>query len=188
MITCTHCAEPLAPGTYNTAQFTPCLSCGIPVRVEVFPALTRKIESGQDGEKLLLDDEAGCYYHPDKKAVVPCSSCGRFLCSLCDLELDGRHLCASCLEAGARTKSIKNLENRRVLYDNLALDISILSMLFWFLSFITAPIVLYLVIRHWKSPSSIIPRTRIRFVAAFLIAGLQLTAWSWGLYALVSNI
>ncbi|MFP4445328.1 MAG: hypothetical protein ACLFPD_03670 [Desulfosudaceae bacterium] len=188
MLKCTHCDSPLPTAGWNTGDFAPCPSCGAWLRVEVFPALGRGVEPGQNGELRLLDDDAACFYHPDKKAVVPCAACGRFLCALCDLELDGRHLCVTCLEQGAKSRSFKTLEHRRILYDNLALYIAILSLLFWFVSFITAPIVLYLVGRHWKTPTSIIPRTKIRFVAAFFIAGLQLAGWSWGVYALLKNI
>ncbi len=185
MLKCTKCAAPLAPEIFNTDQFSPCPSCGVPIRVEAFPALLQEITPGRDAEKLIIDDDAGCFYHPAKKAVVACESCGRFLCALCDLELNDRHLCAGCLEAGAKAKTIKTLETRRVLYDNLALSMAILSMVVWFFSFITAPIVMYLVVRHWRSPSSIVPRTKIRFVAAFIIAGLQLVGWSWAVYALI---
>jgi hypothetical protein len=32
-------------------------------------------------------------------------------------------------------------------------------------------------VKHWNSPTGIIPRTKIRFILAFLIAGLQIAAW-----------
>ncbi len=185
MIKCTKCASPLDADIYNKNQLSPCPNCGVPIRVDAFPALLQNVTPGENGERLILDDDAGCYYHPDKKAVIACESCGRFLCALCDLEMHGRHLCAACLETGTKTKSIKTLETRRTLYDNMALHISIVSLLFWFFSFITAPVVIYLVVRHWRSQSSIMPRTKIRFMAAFLIAGLQIAAWSWGVYALI---
>ena len=49
-------------------------------------------------------------------------------------------------------------------------------LIYWFTIF-TAPVVIYLTIRHWNSPSSIIPRTKIRFVLAFIIASLQIAGW-----------
>jgi hypothetical protein len=49
--------------------------------------------------------------------------------------------------------------------------------LFYFVTLFTAPLAIYLTVRHWKTPSGIIPRTRIRFILAFLIAGFQIAGW-----------
>jgi hypothetical protein len=70
------------------------------------------------------------------------------------------------------------MENRRVLYDNIALSLAILPNILWFITFLTAPVVLYYVIRYWKAPSSIIPRTKIRFIFAASFALLQILGWS----------
>ena len=40
---------------------------------------------GEDRAASALDGEASCYFHAHKRAAVPCDGCGRFLCSLCDL-------------------------------------------------------------------------------------------------------
>jgi hypothetical protein len=42
---------------------------------------------------------------------------------------------------------------------------------------LSAPVVLFMVIRYWGAPGSIIPRSKIRFVLAFGIAGLQIVGW-----------
>ena len=70
---------------------------------------------------MLVDGEASCFYHPAKKAVLPCESCGRFLCAVCDVEMNGQHLCPACLASGKKKGRLKQLENRRTLYDSLAL-------------------------------------------------------------------
>jgi hypothetical protein len=155
-------------------------------QVHVFPALYRAVPVGSPGETLLIDEESSCFYHPQKKAVVPCDACGRFLCALCNLELEEKNLCPSCLETGQRKNKIKNLQTHRTLYDSIALSISILSMLIWFLTFITAPIIIFMVFRYWKAPGSIAPRTKIRFIAAFIIAGLQLAGWAFFIVSLVA--
>ena len=66
-------------------------------------------------------DQASCFYHPNKKASVPCDNCGRFLCALCDVDFGGRRLCPACIEAGSGTESETTLDTRRILYDKLAL-------------------------------------------------------------------
>jgi len=49
-------------------------------------------------------------------------------------------------------------------------------LLFWFTA-ITAPIAFYLAIRHWKSPVSLVRRSKARFVAAMIISGVQILGW-----------
>jgi hypothetical protein len=101
------------------------------------------------------------------------------LCPLCDIEFDGGHICASCLSAGKKKGKIKNLETQRVLYDGIALSLAILPLLIFYLTIITAPISIYVAIRYWKAPTSILPRTKIRFILAIVFSGLQLAGWSY---------
>ena len=175
-LTCTQCGTVLSAGMLNTIDPSVCPKCASLIRAEVFPAFFRKAE-GQTAESPLADSEAGCFFHPLKKAVVPCGSCGRFLCALCEVELGGKHVCPVCLEAGKSKRKIKNLETERVLYDNIALSIAILPMLVFFVTIVTAPASIYYSMRHWKSPISILPRTKVRFVFAVLISVLQLGGW-----------
>jgi hypothetical protein len=49
-------------------------------------------------------------------------------------------------------------------------------LIYWF-TILTAPLTIFLTVKYWKAPSSIIPRTKVRFVFAALIAGLQITGW-----------
>jgi hypothetical protein len=161
----------------NTNSLVACAACASLLRVDVFPAINRSSPVGQAGAALQVDKEAGCFYHPRKKAVVPCGTCGRFLCALCDVSLNGQHLCPACLEKGKTHRKIKNLENHRTCYDTVALLVATVSILIYWITIFTAPIVIYLTVRHWKSPSSIIPRTRIRFILAFMIAGGQIAGW-----------
>ena len=177
MLSCTKCNTPLPGQNFNSYSLVPCPSCSGLLRTDVYPALFRKLPRGQSGDSLQLDKEAGCYYHPQKKAVVPCSACGRFVCALCDVALNDQHLCPSCFEKGKTKRKIKNLENQRTCYDSIALMVAMVSILIHWFTIFTAPLVIYLTIRHWNSPSSIIPRTKIRFVLAFIIASLQIVGW-----------
>ena len=161
----------------NTFVLTPCSACQGPIRADVYPALFRKLATGRGGTPLQSEKEASCFYHAAKKATVACSTCGRFLCSLCDVEFNDRHLCPACLEKGKTQRKIKNLENHRVCYDTVALLIALISTLFIWPTILSAPIVLFMVIRYWNAPGSIIPRSKIRFVMAFGIAGLQIVGW-----------
>lgn len=178
MIQCTKCEVSLPVELLNAPGLSPCPLCGALVRVDAFPALVNPPASTQEGEKPVMGGEAGCFFHPRKKAVVPCAGCGRFLCALCDVEIGGRHLCPLCLETGKKKRTMKNLENHRVLCDNVALSLSILPLILVWVTIITAPMSLYYAIHHWKSPTSILPRTKIRFIIAIILSLLQIGGWA----------
>lgn len=177
LVQCPQCRAWLVEGIFNQPDLQPCPACGVPLQVEIFPALFRKISPGQSGEVILVEGESGCFYHPQKKAVRPCDGCGRFLCALCDCELNNQHFCPACLEAGKTKGKIKSLENQRTLYDGIALSLAIYPLIFFYFTLITAPMALFIAIRHWKSPMSIVRPTKIRYVVAIFLALLQITGW-----------
>jgi hypothetical protein len=153
--------------------------------VEVFPALLAPPAVGSAGELVMLEGEASCFYHPSKRAATACDSCGRFLCALCDLDLNGQHLCPACLKSGKRKGKLKNLENRRLRYDSLAIALAFTPLLFFYLTIITAPTTLYVVIRHWNASGSIVRRSRWRMVVAAIAAVLEIAGWLIALYYLM---
>jgi hypothetical protein len=156
--------------------------CGVSIRLDVFPALLKEAPYGQSGETILLDDESGCFYHPNKKAVVHCDGCGRFLCSLCTIEFGDSNLCPGCIEKGAKKGSLESLKTESVYHDRIALGIAIVPILMWPITIVTAPYALYYAVRHWRTPMSVLPRVRWRSVLAILVALAQLTGWGfhWG--------
>ncbi len=188
MIECPKCQKPLNENVINTFAFTHCKGCGVELRADVFPAINKQPEIGKTSETINSKREAGCFYHPDKQAVIHCSKCGRFLCALCDLEFSEQHLCPTCFEVGNSKQKLENLTNNRMLYDNIALFLSIIPFTFilWFLSFITAPAALFIVIRYWKAPTSIIPRSKARFIIASILAIFQIAGWSVLIYSIAA--
>ena len=187
LITCPQCHRPLPSSLFNAPNSGQCPACSTAINVTVFPALHKPLRSGSTGEHVVMDDEASCFYHPQKKAVVPCDICGRFLCALCDVELHNEHLCPNCLESGQKKGKLKHLDKERILYDNIALRVAIYPLIlffFWFVTIITAPAAIVLSIWYWKRPSSVLPRTKIRFILAILIAFAQIGAWVWGIVAI----
>jgi hypothetical protein len=177
LVQCPKCHAALPDRIFNQPELSPCPSCEAPVQVEIFPAFFRKIIPGRRGETIMVEGESGCFYHPQKKAVLPCDNCGRFLCALCDCELNGRHFCPSCLEAGKTRGKIKDLENQRTLYDNVALSLALFPLLIFYFTLITAPMALFVAIRYWTAPGSIVPRTKARFIIAIIAALLQIAGW-----------
>ena len=185
-LTCEKCKSPLDFSKFsqtdasllNSGEVFPCPACGARLIVEIYPAMFRAPGAGRSASAVISSGDAGCFYHPQKKAEVPCESCGRFLCALCDVELNGSHLCPNCLQSGRKKGRFQNLENERVLYDHMSLVFATLPLLLWPFTLVTAPIALFLAIRYWNSPSSLVPRwTRFRFVLAILLSLAQIIGW-----------
>ena len=175
-ISCGHCGLATNREDWNFPGGVDCALCGQRVEVRVFPAIQNEAK-GERPEAILGAEEAGCYYHPQNRAVVPCDGCGRFLCALCDLPLDGRHLCPACVETGVRTNKLASSDTHRTHYDSIALAFATWPMLIFYFTLFTAPVALYYVIRYWKEPMGMLPRTRIRLVIAGVLAGLQIVGW-----------
>jgi hypothetical protein len=164
LIQCPKCRATLAESAFNLPSMAPCPSCESPLQVEIFPAFFRKLAPGQKAEAVMVEGESSCFYHPQKKAVRPCDGCGRFVCALCDCELSGQHFCPTCLDVGKSKGKIKTLDNHRTRYDSIALSLAIVSALLFFTFFIpaiTATGALYMAIRYWKAPQSIVRWHRI---------------------------
>ena len=187
VVTCTKCGFVLNEAMFNQPDWSPCPSCGLPLLVEVFPTLFNAPAPAQPAQSVVTEGEASCFYHPNKKAVLPCESCGRFLCALCDVELNGQHLCPACLASGQKKAKLSNLDNRRVLYDSLALTLALLPLLVWPFTLITAPAALFVAIRYWRAPGSVVQRTKIRLILAMFFALAQMAGWGIGLWAMFNS-
>ena len=176
-IACPKCRAVLGPELLNQPSWQACPSCAAELRIEVFPALFRE-EKITPAERIVAEGEAGCFYHPGKKAAVVCEACGRFLCALCDVDFNGQHLCPACLQAGRQKGKIARLQNTRTRHDRVALAIAVLPMLIFYFTIFSAPAALFYSLWHWKSPGSIVPnRRRLNLVIAMIIASLQIAGW-----------
>jgi hypothetical protein len=179
-ILCPSCYTPLPPSYFNTKGLEACPACQASVQAAVFPAAFRAIAPGQTGERILVQGESSCFYHEQKKAVVPCDACGRFLCALCDVNLNGKHLCPQCLDTGRQKGSLQELETRRVLYDNGALLLALTPMvifIFWFFTLVTAPLAVLLGVMSYFKPNSIVGGSRFKALAAIVIGVSQIILW-----------
>jgi hypothetical protein len=182
-IQCGKCYAVIPPVYFNLDHLTPCPKCSSDMQVLVFPALFRR--AAQVGPVMADASDATCFYHAENRVKAPCASCGRFLCALCETEIGGEVLCPRCIHAGVTSRKMTRLENRRVLYDNVALAVATGPMLLVWPTLFTAPMSIFLAIRYWKAPLSIVKRTRIRFVLAIVFAFSQLAAWGFIAYAML---
>jgi len=185
---CTKCNRELPSFVFRAEGFRPCPYCAAKIEGILFPAFLNENSQYRPGQALLIATDSSCFYHPQKKAEVACEYCGRFLCALCEVEMEGKRLCPPCIETGKLKGRIKSLENRRVLYDSIALSLSILPLLIFYLTFITAPISLYVAIRYWKAPTSILHRGKWRMLLAIIFASTQIIGWGVVAFFLISRI
>jgi hypothetical protein len=77
------------------------------------------------------------------------------------------------------------------MYDSIALALAVLpivTIVFWFLTIITAPMALFVAIRYWNAPRSLVHRTKVRYVLAMILATLQIGAWGLGIYYLTGRL
>lgn len=120
------------------------------------------------------DTETACFHHSNNRAEGICDVCGRLICSLCTFEFADAVICSSCISSRRNGRPLLPLEHRRILYDGLALRLTLWPMVFISPLLFTAPLAIFTAIWNWKKPSSIVPRTKLRAVAAILIATFQI--------------
>ncbi len=183
---CRKCGLVLPSDVFNTPELAACPSCHNGIVARVFPAFLEGPREGRAGEAIAMDELSGCFFHPNRRAVVPCAECGRFLCALCDLEIEGRHLCPSCLEAGRKKESLAVFRTSYTRWDNIALLLSTvpwITIVGWYFSMFTAAAAIFISIWKWRSPGqAMIPYGKGRLVVALIISTLTLAGWALLLY------
>lgn len=187
-LVCGRCGAPLpwricnSPDAGNT-----CTSCAAPVRAHVFPAFLEALELGRQADAATPEQDANCFYHDDKRAVTACSHCGRLLCSLCDVTMRGDHLCPTCISRGKEKGSLVLLQSRRIMHDNIALILALAPLALGWLGLLLSPSAIFYAAFRWRSPGSLVPRTRIRFIIAILLAMFSLAGFVFILIAMVAG-
>jgi len=165
---CPKCKVGLGDLNIVGAAIMLCPRCLKEVEVIAFPALYRTIApTATSTGEVAMEGDSTCFYHPQKKAVVPCDGCGRFLCALCDVDFEQQHLCTTCLESGARKKNIQSLERSRSLHGRTAFVLSIIPI------FITGPVAVFMAIKYWNAPGSLVAYRRWHTRVALVFGIIQ---------------
>jgi hypothetical protein len=154
---------------------TTCPGCRSELHGAIFPAFwqTSRIQLRSERAE---EGEAACFFHPEKKAAVACERCGRFVCTLCAVDLHGRSLCASCLGQGLGSGKIPDLVNSRFLWSQLALALGFLPLIVSVgilpaLPF-TGAAAIFVAIYGWKKPGSLVQGPRRWAAVLGLICGI----------------
>lgn len=160
-----------------------CPGCRARQTAWVFPAIRGRASEAPADAGRIDEGQASCFFHAEKPAAFPCDSCGRFLCSLCDLVIGEGHFCTVCFQAakGKRPAPHSGLNARAreslFLPQNLAMLLAFYApatLAGLYVMFLTAPAAVYVSIRYWKHPGGIQRRGRWRFAACALMGLAQI--------------
>jgi len=84
-----------------------------------------------------------------------------------------RHICPSCIQSAQGHAGASELDAHRVRYDSLALALAIVP------TIVTPAVSVYLAVRYWSAPMSLVHSSRIRWVLALLASAGQTGFWAW---------
>jgi uncharacterized paraquat-inducible protein A len=175
---CPICHHLLTTSQWNLPDFTACPNCHAPTRTLVFPAIARARSVTRPEPR--RETEAGCFFHNNSRAENVCSSCGRFLCSLCTLEFGTQKLCPDCIYKRRRQSSEPLFRDQTILFDNIALlllIIPVLCLLYVYVGLIFSGFALAIVIIGWRHQRPLVPRSRYRFVLAAALSLIEGIGW-----------
>ena len=174
-IPCPSCQTTLsAVGDKLGQQHLTCNHCKKKITLVIFPAFSNNNNNASEtGKQLFNEGDASCFYHKDKQAEVACDHCGRFLCSLCDLEISSRHICPNCLKSADSNTAMQN-NQERTRYDIALFTFAFFPMLMFWPVLITAPLVFIGSFIYWKKPRSIIGHNGLYRLFALLLSIIQI--------------
>jgi hypothetical protein len=177
-LNCPQCGFELREAFFESPEYKPCLICGSELSVLPFPACFATPTRIAESDLHRAEEENSCFHHESKKAVHACTQCGKFLCALCAAEVGSDILCPACLVGREQKRTDVRLERERTLYDSIALTLAIAPALTISLSIFGAPAAVYVALRYWRRPTSIVRRSRWRQYAALLLGIAEILGWA----------
>ena len=99
------------------------------------------------------------------------------MCALCSAQIGEDVLCPACVVSGE--KKSQRLERGRTLYDSLALMVAVLPALTVSFSIFGGPVAVYMALRYWKRPTSIVRRYQWRKWLALGLGLAETGGWIW---------
>jgi len=174
VLRCTGCRRAVATQELDETGFVTCPVCSASLRFTVFPRLEGAFAGAGQGQ-MPGEDDATCTFYPELRAETICEECGCFLSTKAAVDWAGRSYCMPCLHHLREGTRSVDFQARTVLPENRALALT------WFLlpvSFLTAPIALFLLFRHRKASRSFVPRGRVGWWFALVSALLVTVCWT----------
>lgn len=186
--TCLKCGCLIPWTDVRHEAITSCPRCRQHQELFVFAAAYRSLYPDRPRGREALPEEATCYFYPDRRADYVCALSGRFICEEAATDWEGQKVSVDSLLRLRREESTDGLKTRSVLYDDIAMATAIFPLLFWPLTLFSIPAVFYITFRHWKrGPTSIVRRSRWRYLLANLLVLPQLALWVFVIHAIVTT-
>lgn len=143
------------------------------MKFTLFPRLFH-VFSREGADAPAGEGEATCSFFPELRAEIECEECGSFMSRRASIRWEERNLCLPCLHRLREVEKVPSCLARAGLRDRQALAmVTLLAPL----SLFTAPIALYLLLRHRKEQIGFVPRGRAVWWIAFLLSVAWLIAW-----------
>lgn len=173
-VNCAKCDRYTDIPVSSDVQATNCGWCGASLQCWLFPALTAPVEATLPSVPA-SEGEATCFNHSRRKATTLCDGCGRFLCSLCDIEIRDRHYCPACFQSKGVIGGLEQLRDKVIRYDRIALALVIFPVLCcWPLAWTTAAAALFVSIRYWNRAETLHGSTRKGMILASILAVIEI--------------
>ena len=189
-IKCSKCGSKFSVAQLKQDDFVECSRCRQKSKIKLFPSLIKKEEAAKI-ERITEFDEgaAHCFYHEDKKTAAICDYCGCFMCALCDIELDGKHICPKCLEKRSSKDELDSLVNKQVQHHMIALFVALIGPCFLAIPSFFA--VVY-AIRGLKAKPNIYAKSAVLqktvSVIALIIASLSIIGLGFFIFRVVYDL
>ncbi len=173
ILQCPACSGRLQVGRQVDTVEERCPVCRSQVTMRVFPRFYRGYAS-EEKAIVAADDEARCAFFPELRAEKVCDECGCFMSSRATVNWGGRDTCMPCLYRLREVRKSPEYAGKASLHDRRAL-----AMVTWLAPFtlFTAPIALFVLLRYRNEPAGFVPRKRVVWWIAFVLASGWLFAW-----------
>ncbi|MEY4485323.1 MAG: hypothetical protein RL693_2775 [Verrucomicrobiota bacterium] len=197
LVKCTSCGGGIPESLFRQSDRVSCPGCKKTIRARLLPALYKSAEARPPAlpQTPPAPGEATCFYNPARRATTCCEHCGVYISDAWAARWGKQTVCLKCLEELQAKNGDTRFESKRILWDNIALAFSLgpwfaagvllmtlvlypFAIMIIFLTVLTAPAAIFVALRYWNSPRSLVPRGRGRLVWATLLGVLQLAAWA----------
>lgn len=188
---CVSCDAPLPlEGAPSNGIERNCPDCATRQRHYVFPAFLRA-EAAPPATPF-SDENAACYFHDSVGASTLCDDCGRYLCTLCHVEMPQpanrpagfpKTVCPACYAhrvAEEHSAPWDLMQTNYVRYDLMALLLALVPLLLgitFLLTPLTAPIAFFVALRYWGRSRNPVKRYYLLSMLALLLVMGVLFIW-----------
>ena len=139
-----------------------------------------------------MEGEAVCFFHPSNRAALACDSCGRFVCSICDLPVGTRHLCPVCLSKGLGKEKLADIVPNRFLWSRLSFTVGVwpllLFFILWWAYLVSGGVAIIAGIIGLRKPGSLVNGKQVGYAVTGILGGLLQMAIFVGMFSFITKL